>query len=110
LIALVGSKAVTRRPTNINLETALEDDSDDKEALPTPRAPTEILDIEPYQTPVALTPANRKNKARAMPEPEESSDVEMVTMEMLGKKKRKALTGTSVVVDNVDTVCTSSVD
>jgi hypothetical protein len=77
MIELDGSNVVARRPTGIDLETASEGNTDDEEA--TPRAQTEGVDIEPYQTPVALTPANRKNKTRVMAEPEDtSSDVEMV--------------------------------
>ena len=59
-----------------------------------PRAPTEEVDPEPYQTPVALTPANRKNKARAMAEPEDAlSDFDVIRLEdILVGKERMALT------------------
>ena len=50
-----------------------------------PHASTEDVDTDIYQTPVALMPANHKNKARLMPEHEE------VTIEELEEKKRRAL-------------------
>ena len=82
---------VALRPTEFDLDT--EDDAHDEEAIPTPRPPSEDIDIEPYQTPVALTPANRKNRTRAVMErkdtADELSDVEVVTMEMREQKKRK---------------------
>jgi hypothetical protein len=86
MIELVESKVVARRPTDIDLETASEEG----------RALTEDVDTDPYQTPVALTPVNRKNKARVMGEPKdaavESSDVEVITFEwMKEKRKQKAL-------------------
>ena len=74
MITLVGSKVVARRPTNNNLKTTSEDNGDNK-ATPTSRAPTEVADIDLYQTPVALTPVNRKNKARVMAEPEDTAEV-----------------------------------
>jgi hypothetical protein len=78
MIELDGSNVVTRRPTGIDLEeTGSERKADDEEA--TPRAQTEDVDTEPYQTPVGLTPANQKNKTRVMAEPEDTpSDVEIV--------------------------------
>ena len=82
MIELVGSKVVARRPTDIDLETVPQDDA----AMPNlnSRAPTEDVDTDSdiYQTPVALTPANRKNKARLMAEHEE------VTIEELEEKKK----------------------
>jgi hypothetical protein len=99
MIELVGSKVAARRSSDIDLLS--QDDTDDDEAMPNrdSRAPTEDVDTDPYQTPVALTPANRKNKARVMAEPVESSesdiemversDVEVVTIGEL--KKRRAL-------------------
>jgi hypothetical protein len=95
MIELFESNVVARRPTDIDL---------DEEAA-TPRPPTEYDETEPYQTPVALTPANRnnKNKARAMAEPEETpsgvemveeSDIEMITLkDKFVGKERKALVG-----------------
>ena len=78
MIELVGSKVVARKPTDINLETASEDDADGEEAIVTPRALTEDVDIDPYRTPVALAPANRKNKARVMEDiVVEPSDIEV---------------------------------
>ena len=131
MIELVGSEVVARRPTDISVETAFEDDEeampipraltedeeemltpcalteDDEEAMPTPRALTEDVVIDPYQTPVALTPANRRNKATVMAEPQdttmESSDTELVTFEDL--KKRRALTNAA----GKSKVCTSFV-
>lgn len=102
---------VARRPTDIDLKTASEDDANEKEEMPTPRAqaPTDLedVDIDLYQTPIALTPANRKRKARVMAEPEdkaETSDIEIVAMETLEEmRKRRALTSAA------DKVCTSSV-
>ena len=90
MIELVGSKVVARRPTNINLRLEItSEDDDDKMPTLGPRAPTEDADIDPYQTPVALMPANRKINARVMAEPKntagELSDIEMATVE--GKKK-----------------------
>jgi hypothetical protein len=95
---------VARRPTRTNLETAseLERDAVEEEATTTPRrAPNEDIDTEPYQTPVALTPAYRKNKARVMAEPEdvpsdvetvEGSDIEVIRLkDFVDKKERKAL-------------------
>jgi hypothetical protein len=82
----------------------------------TSRAPTKDADIDTYQAPVALTPANRKNKARVTTEPARESsdnevaersktDVEVVTMEGLEeKKKRSALT-----TGSANKVCTSFV-
>lgn len=93
MVELVGSNWVVRRPTDIDLKTASESDTDG--ALMTiPRAPTEEVDPEPYQTPVALTPANRKNKARAMAEPEDAlSDFDVIRLEdILVGKERMALT------------------
>lgn len=93
MIGFDGSNVVARRPTSIDLETASEGNADDEEA--TPRAQTEGVDTGPYQTPIALTPANRKNKTRVMAEPEDtSSDVEMVErsdFEFVDKKERKAV-------------------
>ena len=70
--------------TDISVETAFEDD---EEAMPTPCALTEDVVIDLYQTPVALMPANRRNKATVMAEPEdttmESSDTELVAFEDL---------------------------
>ena len=90
--------------TDISVETAFEDD---EEAMPTPCALTEDVVIDPYQTPVALMPANRRNKATLMAEPEdttmESSDTELVTFEDL--KKRRALTNAA----DKSKVCTSFV-
>ena len=97
MIELVGSKVVARRPT----DTAFEDDVDDEEAMTTLRAPIDVAsDTEPYQTPVALTPANRKYNARViMTEPEDSpseverSDIEKIRLEDIftDKKGRKVL-------------------
>ena len=57
MIELDGSNVVAQRPTSINLETASElGNADDEEA--TPCAQTEDVDTKPYQTPVALMPAN----------------------------------------------------
>ena len=83
MIELVGPKVVAQRPTNIDLETAPQDDAH-YEAMPNlnSHAPTEDVDTDIYQTPVALTPANRKNKARLMVEHEE------VTIEELEEKKK----------------------
>jgi hypothetical protein len=93
MIGFDGSNVVARRPTGTDLETASEGNADDEEA--TPRAQTEGVDTGPYQTPIALTPANRKNKTRVMAEPEDtSSDVEMVErsdFEFVDKKERKAV-------------------
>ena len=104
--------------TDISVETAFEDDEEamptpcalteyEEEAMPTPRALTEDVVIDPYQTPVALMPANRRNKATLMAEPEdttmESSDTELVTFEDL--KKRRALTNAA----DKSKVCTSFV-
>ena len=105
MIELVGSKVVARRPTDINLRLEItSEDDDDKMPTLGPRAPTEDADIDPYQTPVALTPGNRKINARVMAEPkntaEELSDIEIATVE--GKKKWGALTSIA------DKVCTSS--
>jgi hypothetical protein len=100
MIELVGSKVVARRPT----DTAFEDDVDDEEAMTTLRAPIDVAsDTEPYQTPVALTPANRKYNARViMTESEDSpsevelverSDIEKIRLEDIftDKKGRKVL-------------------
>lgn len=122
MITLVGSEVVARRPTDIGRYTTSETDVANKEAMPASRAPTEDADIGTYQPPVALTPVNRKNKARVTAEPARESsdnelevverskiDVDMITMEgLLGlleeKKKRSALTiankvCTSFVID-----------
>ena len=105
MIELVRSKVVAWKSTNINLETASEDDADGEEAIVTPHALTEDVDIDPYRTPVALTPANWKNKARVMEdivvEPsdievkfeEVKSSYEVLKMEDLQeRKKQRALT------------------
>jgi len=117
MLTLVGSEVVVRRPTDIDRESTSETDAADKEAMPiTSRAPTKDADIDTYQAPVALTPANRKNKARVTTEPARESsdnevaersktDVEVVTMEGLEeKKKRSALT-----TGSANKVCTSFV-
>ena len=102
MIELVGSNAGVRRPTDAVPETASQDGTDDEGATPTPGAPTEDVDIDPYRTPVALTPANRRNKATIMAEPgDTSSDIELVTFKDL--KKQRALTTGSAA----DKVCTS---
>ena len=78
MIELVGSKVVAQKPIDINLETASEDNADGEEAIVTPRTLTEDVDIDPYWTPVALAPANRKNKARVMEDiAVEPSDIEV---------------------------------
>ena len=78
MIELVGSKVVVRKPTDINLETASEDDADGEEAIVTLCTLNEDVNIDPYQTPVALAPANRKNKARVMEDiVVEPSDIEV---------------------------------
>ena len=105
MIELVRSKVVAWKSTNINLETASEDDADGEEAIVTPHPLTEDVDIDPYRTPVALTPANWKNKARVMEdivvEPsdievkfeEVKSSYEVLKMEDLQeRKKQRALT------------------
>ena len=101
MIELVGSKVVARKPTDINLETASEDDADGEEAIATPHAPTEDVDIDPYQTPVALAPANQKNKVRVMEdivvEPSDTevkfeeveSSYEVLKMEDLQERKKQ---------------------
>ena len=79
---VVGSKLVTRRPTDpdTDLETLTPSEeyvpSDDEEAMPSRRALTE--DVEPYQTPVALTPrpANLKNKEKNKARVASDTDVE----------------------------------
>ena len=101
MIELVGSNEVAWRPTGIDLETTSEGDVD--EEATTPRAPTEDDDTEHYQTPVALTPANRKNKnkARVMAEPEDTpSGIEVVERFDIVGKERKAL------IRAADRVCT----
>ena len=104
MIELVGSKVVAQKPTNINLETASEDNADGEEAIVTPRTLTEDVDIDPYWTPVALAPANQNNKARVMEDiVVEPSDIEVkfeevkssyvLKMEDLQeRKKQRALT------------------
>jgi hypothetical protein len=66
MIELVGSKVVTRRPTDSDINMETEEDADDDEATPYARTLKTIEDVdtepEPYQTPVALTPANWKKK------------------------------------------------
>jgi hypothetical protein len=95
MIEVVGSKLVTRRPTDMNLQTTSEEDIED-EATPRVRAPAATedsdVDIEPYQTPVALTPGNwRKSRVEDDTELEvETSDIEVVEREV--KKKKSAPT------------------
>jgi hypothetical protein len=91
MIRLVGSKVYTQRPTD-----RYEEDADDEEAKqynddPDQPTDTEDVEIEPYHTPIALTPVNGKknrSKARELVEDTEaeSSDVEVVEQE---KKKRR---------------------
>ena len=96
---------VAQKPTNINLETASEDNADGEEAIVTPHTLTEDDDIDPYQTPVALAPANQKNKAMVMEDiVVEPSDIEVKFEEVEGsyevlkmedlqeRKKQRALT------------------
>lgn len=95
MIESVGSKLVARRPTDIA--------SDDEVAImSTPRAPTEDDDNDFYQTPVALTPAIRKRKARVImtaPEDTDPSDHDIEMLSLPVERKRRA-----------PMVCISSVD
>ena len=106
MIELVGSKVVTRRPTIAT--DASEEDADDEKAMPYPGRrgrPTDSEDVEPYQTPVALTPANwKKNKARALAEDTEveSSDTEVENL----KKKGWALNSAADKVRSSELVST----
>lgn len=105
LIEVEGSKVITRRPTDITEESEFGEDADDEAATPatlaTPRAraltePASDDDIEPYQTPIALTPGNwKKNlktkglRQRVIEETEvESSDaVEVIELREVKKNK-----------------------
>jgi len=119
MLTLVGSEVVVRRPTDIDRESTSETDAADKEAMPiTSRAPTKDADIDTYQAPVALTPANRKNKARVTTEPARESsdnevaerskiDVEVVTME--GLEEKKNLKRSALTTGSANKVCTSFV-
>lgn len=76
------------------MDTESEEDIDNEDATPcarTPRPTEDDVDMESYQTPIALTPANWKKKARKLPVMEdteiESSEVEVVEE----KKKRRVL-------------------
>ena len=70
LIEVEGSKVITRRPTDITKESEFGEDADDEAAtLATPGAraltePASDDDIEPYQTPIALTPGNWKKNLK----------------------------------------------
>jgi hypothetical protein len=95
MIELVGSKVVTRKPTDIDLETVselTEEDADDDEGMLRAHkdADSDIDDNDIYQTPVALMPANRKNKAKELAEDTdvESSEIEVVERE---EKKQRAV-------------------
>jgi len=97
MIELVGSKVVTRRPTDSDINKETEEDTDDEEATPLAYArtlkTTEDVDTEPelYQTPVALTPANwKKTRTRKLvPVEAESSDIEFEEIQPLRKEKKK---------------------
>jgi hypothetical protein len=94
MIELVGSKVVTRKPTDIDLDTTSELTEEDDESRS--RTPTEDVDIdnEPYQTPVALTPANQKNKTRVLAE---DTEVESSEIEVVERKAKKQQARTSAV-------------
>jgi len=74
MIQLVGSKVVTRRPsTIIDLDSeglSNEEKSSSNEATPRVHGPAgstlSASEDDIYQTPVALTPANWKNKGKIM--------------------------------------------
>jgi hypothetical protein len=95
LIELVGSKVVSRRPTDSDVYV---EDADDEEAgaMPHARTPKTTEDVdtepEPYQTPVALTPANWRKGSRTRrlvpAEDVESSDSGIEVIQTL--KKRRA--------------------
>jgi hypothetical protein len=96
MIELVGSKVVTRRPTDSDINMETEEDADDKEATPYARTlkTTEDVETEPefYQTPVALTPANWRKKAKTrklVPVEVESSDIEFEEIQPLREEKKK---------------------
>lgn len=96
MITLVGSNVVTRRPTDsdINMDTESEEDIDNEDATPcarTPRPTEDDVDMESYQTPIALTPANwKKTRTRKLvPVEAESSDIEFEEIQPLRKEKKK---------------------
>lgn len=104
MIELDGSNAVTRRPTDSDI--AMTGDDGVEEATPIARAlkTTEYVDTEPepYQTPVALTPANWREKTRTpsrrvAPVEDadiESSDEEIQILRVKKKKQRVAKSAT----------------
>jgi hypothetical protein len=106
MIEVEGLKVITRRPTDINEEAELGEDADDEAATPaTPRARARALtepasddDIEPYQTPIALTPGNwKKNlkakelRRRVTEETEEESSDAVEVIELREVKKNKVI-------------------
>ena len=88
MIGLVGSEVVAQRHTDIDLETAPDNSPAYEES--TPRTQTEDFDVDPYQTPVALRPADRKNKARVTAELEDTDDERSEDLEE--RKKQRAPT------------------
>jgi hypothetical protein len=102
MIELVGSKLVTQRPTDSDtvLDTMVASDEnilsqfddDDKANPQSHRTSTVDTDIEPYQTPLALTPrpANWKNKEKKKAREASDTDVESsdIDSEVVGGKKQ----------------------
>ena len=96
---------ITRRPTDITEDSEFGEDADDEAAtLATPRAraltePASDDDIEPYQTPIALTPGNwKKNlkakglRQRVIEETEVESSDAVKVIELREVKKNKVIT------------------